>query len=189
MKLLEKKELRRIYINKRESLSQEEREALSKRIIDRILELEEIKGAKKVLLFCPIRGEPDITPLFSWVLKEGKSLVLPKVEGKNLKLVEVEGEKDLSIGAFCIPEPTKGKEVLPQEVDLSLVPGILFDKEGYRIGYGKGYYDKLLGKLGGIKVGVCFDFQVVERLPRDSWDKPVDLVLTDKKLYKGGNQV
>ncbi|MFN3946948.1 MAG: 5-formyltetrahydrofolate cyclo-ligase [Aquificaceae bacterium] len=188
MKLLEKKELRRIYINKRESLSQEEREALSKRIVDRILELKEIKGAKKVLLFCPIRGEPDITPLFSWVLKEGKRLVLPKVEGENLKLIEVEKEKELSIGAFCIPEPKEGKEVSPQEIEFSLIPGLIFDKEGYRIGYGKGYYDKLLDRLKGKRVGVCYDFQVVERLPRDSWDKPVDWVLTEKKLYKGGKE-
>jgi len=68
------------------------------------------------------------------------------------------------------------------------VPGVLFDKVGYRIGYGKGYYDRLLTKLGGIKVGVCYQFQVVEELPRDSWDKPVDLVVTEEKIYEGGNE-
>ncbi|MFN3975858.1 MAG: 5-formyltetrahydrofolate cyclo-ligase [Aquificaceae bacterium] len=188
MKLLGKKDLRRLYINKRESLPQEEREALSKRIVENILRLEEIRRARRVLLFCPIRGEPDITCLFSWVLREGKELVLPKVEGEGLRLIRVEQDTGLSPGAFCIPEPSHGEAMSPEEVDFSLVPGVLFDKKGYRIGYGKGYYDRLLDKLGGLKVGVCYQFQVLEELPRDSWDKPVDLVVTEEKIYEGGKE-
>ncbi|MFN7065067.1 MAG: 5-formyltetrahydrofolate cyclo-ligase [Aquificaceae bacterium] len=188
MKLLEKKELRRLYIDKREKLSKEERERLSESIVNSILNLEDIRKAKKLLLFCPLRGEPDITPLFSWVRDEGKRLLLPRVEGKELKLIEVDSHEDLSPGAFCILEPTGNKEVSPEEVDFALIPGVLFDREGYRIGFGRGYFDRLLCRLGGLKVGVCYDFQVVERLPRDSWDKPVDLVATEEKIYKGGKE-
>jgi len=152
MKLLTKKELRKEYIEKRERLSQEERELLSSKIVSRILSLPSFEKAKSVLLFCPHRGEPDITPLFSWVLKEGKALVLPKVEGEDLKLIRVKQDTNLSPGAFCILEPRDGEEISPEAIDFSLVPGVLFDKVGYRIGYGKGYYDRLLTKLGGIKV-------------------------------------
>ena len=187
MKILEKRELRKIYIDKREKLTEEERERLSKKIIEKLFSLD-LKRFKNILLFCPFRGEPDITPLFSWVIKEGKNLILPKVEGKNLKLIRVKDHESLSPGAFCILEPKEGEEVKPEEIELSLIPGLLFDKRGYRIGYGKGYYDRLLAKLGGLRVGVCYEFQVVEEVPRDSWDKPVDLVVTEEKIYEGGKE-
>lgn len=188
MKLLTKRELRKEYIEKREGLSQEERERLSYEIVNKILSLPSLEKAKKVLLFCPHKGEPDITPLFSWVFKEGKVLALPKVVGKELKLIRVKEDTSLRPGAFCILEPEDGEEIKPEEIDFSLVPGVLFDKRGYRIGYGKGYYDRLLAKLGGVKVGVCYQFQVLEKLPRDSWDMPVDLVVTEEKIYQGGKE-
>lgn len=188
MKALEKKDLRRIYIERREKLPQEEREKLSKKIVDNILTILELKKAKNILLFCPFRGEPDITSLFSWVIGKGKTLILPKVEGKDLRLIKVKDYEDLTAGAFCILEPKDGEEIWPEEVDFSLIPGVLFDKEGYRVGYGKGYYDRLLVRLGGKRVGVCYQFQVVEEVPRDSWDRPVDLVVTEEKIYKGGKE-
>ncbi|MEJ7556308.1 MAG: 5-formyltetrahydrofolate cyclo-ligase, partial [Aquificaceae bacterium] len=102
--------------------------------------------------------------------------------------IRLEDTTSLSPGAFCILEPSKGKEVRPEEVELSLIPGIAFDKAGYRIGYGKGYYDRLFERLGGLKVGVCYEFQVLEEVPRDDWDMPVDLVVTEEKIYQGGKE-
>ncbi|MCS7171691.1 MAG: 5-formyltetrahydrofolate cyclo-ligase [Aquificaceae bacterium] len=188
MKLLDKKDLRRQYIEKRESLSEEDRKRLSDHIVQRILSLPAFRRARYVLLFCPHRGEPDITPLFSWVVGDDKFLLLPRVKGDELSLIRTESPEDISPGAYCIPEPVKGEEVEPEIAEFSLIPGILFDRHGYRIGYGKGYYDRLLARLGGLKVGVCFDFQVLEDVPRDSWDRPVDLLVTDKKIYQGGKE-
>lgn len=182
---MQKEKLRRFYIKKREELPSEERQRLSKAIVERVKELPAFKRANNLLLFCPHRGEPDITPLFDVVIKEGKNLILPKVNGRDLRLIKVEGKENLGLGAFCILEPQGGEEVRPEDIDFSLVPGVAFDKEGYRLGFGKGYYDRLLERLGGIKVGVAYEFQVVERLPRDTWDKPVDLVLTEKNFYGG----
>ena len=189
MKLSEKKDLRKVYIKKREGLSEEERNRLSSAIVERLLNLQDLQKAMRVLLFCPHRGEPDITPLFSWVHQRGKTLLLPKVVGEDLKVIRVEEGSELSPGAYCIPEPTEGEEIDPSYVDFSLIPGVLFDREGYRIGFGKGYYDRLLPRLGGVKVGVCYQFQVVEEVPRDSWDVPVDLLVTEEKIYKGGKEI
>ncbi|MDW8033020.1 MAG: 5-formyltetrahydrofolate cyclo-ligase [Aquificaceae bacterium] len=186
MSVAVKRELRRYFLKRREGLPEEERKRLSARIVERVLSLPQIGEAGSVLLFCPHRGEPDISSLFSWTLKEGKELLLPKVEGDGLRLIRVRGQGELSPGAYCILEPTGGEEVEPEGVDFSLVPGVLFDAEGYRIGYGKGYYDRLLKRLGGLKVGVCYQFQLVEEVPKDSWDVPVDLVVTEEKTYQGG---
>ncbi|MEJ7622030.1 MAG: 5-formyltetrahydrofolate cyclo-ligase [Aquificaceae bacterium] len=188
MKVLTKDDIRRLIIQKREALTEEEREKLSEGIIKNLLSLKPLWDAKNLLMFCPHRGEPNITPLFSWTLQRGKALLLPKVEGKNLRLIRLEDTTSLSPGAFCILEPSKGKEVRPEEVELSLIPGIAFDKAGYRIGYGKGYYDRLFERLGGLKVGVCYEFQVLEEVPRDDWDMPVDLVVTEEKIYQGGKE-
>ncbi|MEJ5339225.1 MAG: 5-formyltetrahydrofolate cyclo-ligase [Aquificaceae bacterium] len=189
MKVADKRNIRKKFIHKREALTEEERRRLSEGVVRNLLSLEQLREAKTVLMFCPHRGEPDITLLFSWVIREGKSLLLPKVEGDGLKLIRVEEGVDLSPGAFCIPEPSGGEEVNPEEVDVSLVPGVAFDREGYRIGYGKGYYDRLLERLGGLKVGVCYQFQLLEEVPRDDWDMPVDLVVTEEKIYQGGKEI
>ncbi len=188
MKVLAKKYIRKRLINKREALTEEERKRLSEGIVKNLLSLRSLMEADKVLMFCPHRGEPDITPLFSWALQKGKILLLPKVEGQELKLIRVEDYTNLSPGAFCILEPLEGDEVSPEEVGLSLIPGVAFDKEGYRIGYGKGYYDRLLGRIGGLRVGVCYEFQILEEVPRDDWDMPVDLVVTEEKIYQGGKE-
>ncbi len=188
MKVFAKKDIRRRIIQKREGLTEEERERLSEGIVKNLLSLRSLWDANTLLMFCPHKGEPNIMPLFSWVLQRGKRLLLPRVEGKDLKLIRVEDDTSLSPGAFCILEPSGGEEVRPEEVDLSLVPGVAFDREGYRIGYGKGYYDRLLERLGGLKLGVCYEFQVLEEVPRDDWDMPVDLVVTEEKIYQGGKE-
>ncbi|MDW8095840.1 MAG: 5-formyltetrahydrofolate cyclo-ligase [Aquificaceae bacterium] len=189
MKTATKESLRAQAIKKREELSQRERQELSKQILNRLISLPQLSGARSVLLFYPHRGEPDIRPLISKLILEGYQTLFPKVVDKGLKLVRVEREEDLKPGAFGILEPSQGEEVEPEKVELALVPGLLFDKEGYRLGYGKAYYDRLLGRLGGLKVGVCYEFQVVEEVPRDSWDEPVDLVVTDANIYTGGKAV
>jgi 5-formyltetrahydrofolate cyclo-ligase len=186
MKVLDKKDIRRFYIRRRERLPEEEVRRLSEGIVKNLLSLKELREAKRVLLYCPHRGEPDISYLFDWVLSQKKELVLPKVEGKKLRLLKVEGKEVLKPGAFCILEPEGGEEVKPEEIDFSIIPGVAFDLKGYRIGYGKGYYDRLLERLGGIKAGVCYSFQLLEEVPRDSWDRPVDLVVCEDKIYRGG---
>jgi len=184
MKILEKEDIRKNLLKKRESLSDEEVLTHSKRITERIKNLEEYKKAQKVLLYYPIKKEPDITGLMS----DEKTFIFPKVSGDELILYEVKELKDLKEGSFGIKEPASGKETNPEEVEIALVPGIAFDERGFRIGFGKGYYDRLLSKVKGVKVGVCYDFQVFKELPVDYWDIPVDLIITQSYILKGGKR-
>ena len=179
MLVYEKERIRKELLKKRISLSEAERRKLSEKIVENLRKLPEYKKAKKVLLYCPVKGEPDLTSLFEEVMKE-KELVLPKVEGEYLKLIKVENPSCLSPGAFGIFEPQSGEEIEPEELDFIAVPGIAFDIRGYRIGFGKGYYDRLLKRTKGKKVGVAYSFQVLERIPNDTWDVPVDIILTEK---------
>jgi len=185
---LEKERIRRELLRKRINLSEEERLRLSQKIVENLRSLPEYRQAKKVLLYYPIKGEPDLTSLFEEVISK-KELILPKVNGEELKLYKVDTLSCLSVGTFGILEPAEGKEVGPEELDFVAVPGVAFDLRGYRLGFGKGFYDRLLKKTRATKVGVAYSFQVLERIPNDVWDVPVDIILTEKFIRRLGNGV
>ncbi len=186
MRLLEKAQLRALMLKRRRKLSEEERKRFSEGIVDRIVGLSAFAQARNPVLFYPFDKEPDITPLFSHIMERVGSLILPKVVGDALELYRIKTTDSLSVGAFRILEPSEGEKVNVQEVDFILVPGVAFDKRGNRLGFGKGYYDKLLPKIKNPKVGVCYSFQIVDELPTDPWDVRVDLVVTEEFIMGGG---
>ena len=182
MKVLSKKELRHRLRSLRRSLPTREHQHLSKAIVENIKGLEPFKSARTILAFCPFDGEPDISPLLEEILKEGKDLLIPKVEQESMKLCKIRSFDGLALGSFCLLEPTQCEEVEPDLVDFALVPGVAFDLKGYRLGMGKGFYDRILGRIRGFKVGVAFSFQVFEEIPCDPWDRRVDAIATEETI-------
>ncbi len=182
--LISKEELRKEILRERKRLDPRTREELSARIVRNILSLPEFNRAERVLLYCPVRGEPDVSPLFEKVLERGSRLILPRVSGEELELVYVEDLSLLSPGSYGIPEPSSGEVADPEDVDFAVVPGLVFDRQGYRIGFGKGYYDRLLKKIRAPKAGVAYSFQVLGRVPKEEWDEPVDLIVTEKGVIR-----
>ncbi|MFN3813122.1 MAG: 5-formyltetrahydrofolate cyclo-ligase [Aquificaceae bacterium] len=189
MKVLRnKKELREHFLNKRDEMGEEEVRLFSERINERIRSLPEFKKAKKLLLFCPFKKEPDITPIFLESTYSGKETIFPKVDKNELRLYKVDSMEAFKRGSFCILEPQYGEEINPEEVELAFVPGLAFNIKGYRIGFGKGFYDRLLKKIRGVKVGVAYSFQMVEEFPTDEWDQPVDFIVTEEYVIEKGGK-
>ena len=91
---------------------------------------------------------------------------------------------DLSTGAYGILEPREIKIALPEDIQVAIIPGIAFDKKGYRIGYGKGYFDRLLPKMNALKIALAFDFQLLDELPREKHDVKMDMIITDKRILR-----
>ncbi|WP_457677712.1 5-formyltetrahydrofolate cyclo-ligase [Thermovibrio sp.] len=183
--MLTKEGIRRELLKKRLSLSKEESEkrssAIRKKLEEEIRKLE----PRSLLLFYPIKGEPNLLPLVEKLIEKGKEVSFPKVVGKEIVPFKVSSLKELSRGKFGIPEPPPFKERRVREVDLVIVPGIAFDERGYRIGYGGGFYDRLLEKLPvKSKIGVCFDFQLLSKIPNQPFDIPVDVVITEKRVRR-----
>ncbi len=177
-----KERLRKEILRKRIEYS--DRFDANKKIVERIRELEEFKKAKTVLLYYPIKGEPDITPLF-YEIKERKGRVaFPKIKGDEIEAVEVNDLEDLRKGKFNIPEPAGGGKISPEELDIVFVPGIVFDMELYRIGFGKGFYDRFLKNVKCPKVGVAYSFQIVNSFPHSPWDVPLDIIVTEKGVIR-----
>lgn len=117
--------------------------------------------------------------------KEDKRILLPVVKGNDLELRCYTGKQDLQIGAYNIEEPTGELFTDYDSIELVLVPGVSFDAEGNRLGRGKGYYDRLLPQLtSSCNIGICFGFQVSEKIPCESFDRRMDAVLTENGWIK-----
>jgi 5-formyltetrahydrofolate cyclo-ligase len=130
------------------------------------------RAAGTVLLYHPLPGEVDTTMLLDKALLMGKRVLLPKVVGDELEL-RIYTPDSLQQGAYSIMEPTG--ELFPvdsyHEIELAIIPGVAFDRLGARLGRGKGYYDRLLSQMpNAYKIGICFPFQLLERLPSEPHD-------------------
>jgi 5-formyltetrahydrofolate cyclo-ligase len=116
-----------------------------------------------------------------------KIFALPRICKKTNKihLHQITDLNELQIGKFNIKEPCTHHKVIPQkDVDLIITPGIAFDKKGHRIGYGKGYFDRLFKTSNAYKIALAYDFQIIENVPAEKHDKKVDMIITEKRTIK-----
>lgn len=141
-----------------------------------------------VMVYSSFRNEAGTHAIISALYERGAKVILPKTEGSDIYAYVYKGPLSLSYGVFGIPEPDSEK--CPQsalsEIKTVIVPGIAFDPSGTRIGFGKGYYDRFLPCLppDTVKIGLCYDFQIVrEGLPSESHDIKMDLLLTEKGFF------
>ncbi|RLD99860.1 MAG: 5-formyltetrahydrofolate cyclo-ligase [Aquificota bacterium] len=180
---MDKGTIRREMLKRRKELSPQERENLSLAIREKVKVRPEFREASQVAFYHPFSGEVDILPLAWEALKVGKKVLFPRVEGEELVFCPVKNSRELRAGYMGISEPSTPP--LPQEeIELFLVPGVAFDSEGYRLGMGGGFYDRVLSKKGRwqMALGVAYDFQLLKALPRDWWDKQVDLIVTERRM-------
>lgn len=182
----EKASLRSKYLEKRKKLSDGYIHQKSEQITQNLLDTKLLTETRSVGLYYPVNGEVDITLVFRELYRTGRDLCFPRVEDSRLVFYIVTELKDLVPGSFNIPEPlSSNKKVATYELDVILIPGLAFDRFGHRIGYGKGYYDRA---LSGIEVdriiGVCYDFQLVERVPSGNDDRKAGYIVTENGLVK-----
>ena len=148
-------------------------------VVSALLENEHVLSAHTVMAYCSLSDEVDTRQLLNRLVAMGKRVLLPKVtSGTRMELREYHGEADLISGAYGIMEPDGPTFTDYASIDVAIVPGMSFDKDGNRLGRGKGYYDRFLVNLPHCyKIGMCFDFQRVEHVPCESTDIAVDEVI------------
>jgi len=154
------------------------------KICEKILKMKIFKQAHKVLFYMPIRGEVDLRDIFKKKPAKMK-IILPRVKNSTeLVLHSINHPEKLPKGKFMIPEPTASHpSISPNELDLVLIPGIVFAENGHRIGYGKGFYDRLLKKTNCPKIGIAYEFQIVKNISAKPHDVPMDMIVTEKKIH------
>ena len=187
---LEKAALRRVLLAKREGLPH--REAKSREIRRQVLELPQFHRAKALLLYLSMGSEVDTWGIFEQALAAGKEVFAPRCLDKqgHMAFHRVDSREDLVAGAFGLlePDPARCPFWQGESGALCLVPGLAFDEEGFRLGYGKGYYDCFLAAQPVRTVGLCFEALAFERLPRDGFDRPVCRLVTEAGDARPGKE-
>ncbi|WP_456369776.1 5-formyltetrahydrofolate cyclo-ligase [Thermodesulfatator atlanticus] len=183
-----KKTLRKKILAKRNALSKERRKEFSEKIKNYLLKSPYYLKSQKILFYASFGSEVETFEMIKEALAQGKEVYLPKtyVSQKKLRLFRVNSLKELKKGAYGILEPEEEKqEISPEELDLIILPGVAFDKKGGRLGYGGGFYDRLLEQAPqAIKVALGFGCQLCDELPLEAHDVPADVIITEEGLHE-----
>ena len=182
-----KENLRKEIKEKRRKQSKKEQRKKSKEIKEKLFSLKEYKDAKTVLFYVSYDSEVFTHDMIKDALKEKKVVVpISNKKDRSLILSELKSWNYLEIGSYGILEAKKEKIkiVSIDEIDLIIVPGVAFDIKGNRLGHGKGYYDRLLAISNVIAIGLAYEIQIVNKVPIKKNDKPVDMIITEKRIVK-----
>jgi 5-formyltetrahydrofolate cyclo-ligase len=184
-----KTSLRKQAAEARDSLSSEVRKSKSREIEQRLCLLPEFRSASVVMFFASFRSEVETGPMIRHALASGKRVVLPKVQGRQLALFEIKDfDEDVSPGAWGIPEPVESHPVPLTDIDLIITPGAAFDESGNRLGYGAGFYDRILSSFRGMTVALAFEAQIVPQVPSDPHDVPVKKIVTETRVIEASSK-
>lgn len=179
--MIDKKELRRKIKNMRLMLTEAEKLSAADMVFEQLERCAAFIVSKHILLYHSLPDELS-THAFLKKWSHEKNFYLPRVNGVNLDILPYDQSR-LELGSFHIEEPVGDDLVDPSILELIVTPGVAFDCKGNRLGRGKGYYDRLLSTTKATKIGVAYHFQVVDRLPAEPHDVPVDIIITDKAMY------
>lgn len=179
----EKNQLREKYRQVRSSINENNRALYNRIIAENLFSLDLYKKSSIIYSYVSAKGEADTLGIISTAIKEGKKVAVPKCV-PNTCLIEfyfIKSLKDLQKGAFNIlePNPSICEKVIDFSHGICIVPAIAFDKKGFRLGYGKGYYDRFLSRFRGTSIGICYNKCVLDVCPHDYYDQKVNILITE----------
>lgn len=174
-------------LEKRGLLGRADHKKFSKAIINSIYESSYYKDADTIMTFISFSDEVDTHDFIKKSINNGKRIVVPITlpKTKELRPSHVKDFNELEPGFYNILTPKEEyvRYIDPKEIDLVIVPGVGFDPSGYRVGYGGGYYDRFLSKLPNVvKIAIAFDLQIIDKVPKEDFDIPVDYIITEKEV-------
>lgn len=176
-----KEQLRKKMLKSRDSLSPEERAEKSGAMVERLVSHPRFLEAKAIGFYIPKGKEADTAAAIGAAIRAGKIVSAPATDHK-ITFYPFSSLEELKPGRFGIPEPQAEGGAQPVEPELIVVPGVAFGLCMHRLGYGKGYYDAYLAKSFAYRIGFCFDFQVVEKLPTHENDQRMDEIITERRI-------
>ena len=175
---MDKKELRRTIRDRKRAMTEEEITQRSARLGALFAQSDAYKAAKTIYGYLPYNQEVRTVPMLEQALRDGKRVAVPKVYGEEMKFLYLGDLTQVAKGYAGIPEPIADEPVADDKTALVLMPGLAFDPEGHRIGYGGGFYDKFLAaEPDHPTLALCYEFQMLPKLDTEEHDIPVDTVL------------
>lgn len=175
---MNKTELRGYIRQRKREMTTAQIDAVSAQLAELFYQTPQYRQAKVIYGYLPYNQEVRTIPILERALADGKRVAVPKVYGDEMRFLYLTDLSQVSAGYAGIPEPVADGPVAAEKDALVLMPGLAFDREGHRIGYGGGFYDKFLAaEPGHPTVALCYEFQMVDQIPTDDYDIPVDCVL------------
>lgn len=181
-----KMKMRETFKAKRKALAPETKAMWDEKISQRLASLVSVRYADEILSFSPIAGEVNISGFNDYAMKSGKDFYLPRCrENGEMDFHLVKNAEELENGSFSIKEPSADAPIWKNENGkraVCIIPAMSYDKKGFRLGYGKGYYDRHLSSKNTLKIGVCYTSFISDSIPRGRFDLSVDIIVTEKGI-------
>lgn len=183
-----KKQIRETILAKRDSLTPEEIKEAERLIINNLMKLEQYINSQSIFCYLSFRSEVPTDSIIEYCRQHGKNVCIPMcvTETKEMIISHYDQDVELIKSKYGVLEPSREtiKIADRNELDTVIVPGAVFDSKGYRIGYGAGYYDKFFSHTTKqlYKIALAYSFQVIDEVPRDEYDVPVDCIVTEKGI-------
>ena len=175
---MDKKELRRSIRERKRAMTEGEIESRSQKLGELFIASQAYRNAKTIYGYLPYNQEVRTVPMLEQALRDGKTVAVPKCYGDEMKFIVMTDLSQVEKGYAGIPEPIADGPVADDETALVLMPGLAFDPQGHRIGYGGGFYDKFLSREPAHPtLALCYEFQMLPHLETEAHDIPVDTVL------------
>ena len=170
----------------RSKLTKDEVREKSERASKIFLQSDIYKKSRELMLYMPLGNESDTKAIIEKAFFDGKKVIFPVTDEKSGIITPYYSKEDteFSKGGFSVFEPLGCEIANEKNIDVIIVPGIAFSKNGARIGFGKGCYDKLLKNTDAIKIGYCYSFQLYEEIPTDTYDIPMDYIISEDGMIK-----
>lgn len=176
---MDKKALRQKIKEQKRAMTEEEIVAASNHLAEQFFASKQYQNARTIYGYLPYNQEVRTIPILQKALADGKKIAVPKVYGDTMRFIYLENFSGLEKSSFGIPEPISDEPVADDPTALVLMPGLAFDAEGHRIGYGGGFYDKfLMEEPGHPTIALCYGFQMLPTLETEEFDIPVDCVIS-----------
>ncbi|MCX5830835.1 MAG: 5-formyltetrahydrofolate cyclo-ligase [Deltaproteobacteria bacterium] len=186
----DKKKIRKDILTVRNALPRTEREAMSRIICSNFTNLSPLSDCASVMIFLSFGSEINTDYIIEWLWKQKKRVLVPlcKPETRGMDIFSIANFADLETGYFGIREPKRGLRplVAREVIDLVAVPAVAFDRRGYRVGYGGGYYDRFLAGMDVPTIGLAFDCQIITTAPVEKYDLAVQGIITEKEYINVG---
>lgn len=187
-----KNDIRKNILKIRKALDSEQVKAMSALICENLVKSEMLVNANNIMIYLDFNNEVSTEPILDMALSRSKRVFVPVCMTKTKELVvsEILNATDLCSGAYGIREPQKSSlRITDREIlDLIIIPAAAFDRDGNRIGYGAGYYDKFLNSISIskniCKIGLAYSFQIAQHIPTESHDIPMDYIITENEIIK-----
>lgn len=182
-----KKDIRKYIYGVRKKCTDQEVENWSRKITEKVLSHPAFIQAEKIMVYADYNHEVITRYIIEEAWKLKKEVAVPKVSGKDMIFYKLTDFSQLEEGYYGIPEPTKG-QIADWQDALMIMPGVAFDRDNHRVGYGGGFYDRFLEKHPGlVRLAIAFEFQILEQVPVEPTDILPQIIITEEKLYEVSN--